>query len=735
MREAETDFVAEVLLGAPSSDAPSQDGSPAASPVADGTRSSAAAAARSLADPASEAVSPEASSPAMSAPTTSSPARRALRTPNPRVAVQPGKAAAVALAFVIGVGGVLVVSLTVAFAIALANTNRVLPGVHVGAVDVSGLSRQEAIDKLNNAYSYLGLGEVEITTPKGTSTVDYSVIGRAPDAEAMADAALRAGRTGNLLGDAVTTWRSAIAGQEIPLAVRIDPGSVSAQVRLLTLTSSLPPRDAETTLFYDTFVYWPAASGSMVDEDAVGQVIVDHLTDPSAPSPFQIGSALITIQPDIDDAAAQQAIEVAERMAVDVTLTLGSDASPSPSQSTPAPAKTYVVPAAVIRTWIVFGVDEAGTYGPSLNLTRVEEYLASLPGTVIIQPTEPRVVFDSSGNPISVTGGQDGVGVDNTASAEVIEAYLLSLARGGAQQAALPLVIGAVPTRVDLGDLSQLTVLGGGDASWTTVFYPGETNGNGLNIRTPAAILNGQIVAPGEQFSFLDAVSPIDEAHGYTWGGVILHGKSDHTGAMGGGICSASTTMFNAALRAGVQIDERHAHAYYIDRYPAGLDATVFQSGSRPTDLRWTNDTPYPIVIRAWATNKSKSTITIQLWSMPYDRTVILDYPPQKLNIVKAGDTTVYVDTRPPGEKYRTEWPTDGYDIVRTRTVFDVDGTLIHSDTWNSHYIKVDGILEIGATPSPSPPTPTPSPTALFPMASLGLLRAVRAAARRGRAA
>jgi vancomycin resistance protein YoaR len=735
MREAETDFVAEVLLGAPGPDAPSEDGSPAAAPVEDDTRSSAAAAARSLAHPAPEPVSPRESSRAMPAPTISSPARRARRAPHLRVAAQPGKAAAIALAFVIGVGGVLVVFLAVAFAIAFANADHVLPGVHVGAIDVSGLSRQEAIDKLNNAYSYLSLGEVEITTPKGTSTVDYSAIGRAPDAEAMADAALRAGRTGNLLGDAVTTWRSAIAGQEIPLAVRIDPEAVSAQVRLLTLTSSLPPRDAETALFYDTFVYWPAARGSMVDEDAVGLAIMDHLTDASAPSPFQVGSALIAIQPEIDDAEAQHAIEAAERMAVDVTLTLGSDASPGPSQSTPAPAKTYVVPAAVVRTWILFGADEAGAYGPGLDLTLIEEYLASLPGTVIVPPTEPRVVFDSAGTPVSVTGGQNGVGVDNAASAKAIEAYLLSLARGGTQQAAILLSIGTVEPRIDIGDLSELTVMGGGDASWTTIFYPGETNGDGLNIRTPAALLNGQIVAPGGQFSFLDAVSPIDEAHGYTWGGVILHGKSDHTGAMGGGICSASTTMFNAALRAGLQIDERHPHAYYIDRYPAGLDATVFQIGSRPTDLRWTNDTPYPIVIRAWATNRSKSTITIQLWSMPYDRTVILDYPPQKLNIVKAGDTTVYVDTRPPGEKYRTEWPTDGYDIVRTRTVFDVDGTLIHSDTWSSHYIKVDGILEIGATPSPSPATPTPSPTAFFPVAGLGLLRAAQAAGRRVRAA
>src|SRR5450756_2811564 len=98
-------------------------------------------------------------------------------------------------------------------------------------------------------------------------------------------------------------------------------------------------------------------------------------------------------------------------------------------------------------------------------------------------------------------------------------------------------------------------------------FYPDISNGNGANIRVPAALLNGQIVAPGQQFSFFQAVSPIDLAHGYAMGGVIEHGKSDHTGAIGGGICSASTTMFNAAARAGLQIDERHAHFYYCLLY------------------------------------------------------------------------------------------------------------------------------------------------------------------------
>jgi vancomycin resistance protein YoaR len=227
-------------------------------------------------------------------------------------------------------------------------------------------------------------------------------------------------------------------------------------------------------------------------------------------------------------------------------------------------------------------------------------------------------------------------------------------------------------------------------------------------------LLNGQIVQPGQRFSFLAAVSPIDAAHGYTLGGVIEQGKSNHTGAIGGGICSASTTMFNAAARAGLEIDERHQHYYYIDRYPVGLDATVFSSGDQTWDLQWTNDTPNPILIVAGSTYGSASIITIQLWSLPLDRKVTFS-PEFKANVVPASDSTVYSTSLPVGQEARAEFPTDGFDTSRTRTVTDSFGKVIHSDTWNSHYSVVNGIMVIGAAPAQAPvPLPgAPQPAVL----------------------
>jgi vancomycin resistance protein YoaR len=294
--------------------------------------------------------------------------------------------------------------------------------------------------------------------------------------------------------------------------------------------------------------------------------------------------------------------------------------------------------------------------------------------------------------------------------------YLDSIAAGTGGAPSLEVVTMPIrPQITDVANITGMVIMNGGKAQWTTTFYPDVSNGNGKNIRQPAANLNGLVIGPGQQFSFLGAVGPIDPAHGFALGGVILNGLSNHTGAMGGGICSASTTVFNAAGWAGLQIDERHQHAYAISRYPVGKDATVYSNGSTTYDLKWTNDTPNPIVIRSWATYGSKSSITVQLWSLPIDRTV--SWPVGvKANLAAATDGKLYVASLKPGQTLRSEYVTDGYDTVVNRVVKDASGAILHNDTWNSHYVKVNGVLQIGGSPPPSTtPSPTPGPATPTP--------------------
>jgi vancomycin resistance protein YoaR len=176
-------------------------------------------------------------------------------------------------------------------------------------------------------------------------------------------------------------------------------------------------------------------------------------------------------------------------------------------------------------------------------------------------------------------------------------------------------------------------------------------------------------------------------------GGIIQGGRTNPTGAIGGGICSASTTLFNAAVRGGFQIVERSPHYYYITRYPLGLDATVSKSGGRSTqNMRFRNDTQAPIYIRGIGGGGS---VRFEIYSLPNGRKVTFSKA-SVANVRRAVDRAVRTDTLRAGTRRRDETPANGMDVAVTRTVRDARGAVIHSDRFVSHYGRVDGIVLIG---------------------------------------
>jgi len=247
-------------------------------------------------------------------------------------------------------------------------------------------------------------------------------------------------------------------------------------------------------------------------------------------------------------------------------------------------------------------------------------------------------------------------------------------------------------------------------STWTTKFHRYEANGFGNNISIPTSDIDGYVVEPGAVFDFWSALGPITYERGYRDGGAILNGRTEPTGALAGGICSVSTTLFNAAARAGLEILERANHYYYIDRYPTGLDATVWKTGGATRSMRFRNDTQYPLLIRGYT---GATFVRFEIWGPPTGRTVTFTTPIIK-NILRATDSVQDTTSIPVGTKKRIEYPVNGMQVWVTRTVRDANATVIHSDTWYSNYKRVNGILLIGKTaPTPTPePSPTPGPSA-----------------------
>jgi vancomycin resistance protein VanW len=126
----------------------------------------------------------------------------------------------------------------------------------------------------------------------------------------------------------------------------------------------------------------------------------------------------------------------------------------------------------------------------------------------------------------------------------------------------------------------------------------GFLEGKLANIRLSAALLDGVVVAPGEIFSFWRLVGRPSAAAGFAIGRSIRGGVVG--GEVGGGLCQVSGIAYEAGLRAGLAVVERHPHSRDLyaeeERFtPLGLDATVVWPNK---DLRLLNAHAVPVQVR-----------------------------------------------------------------------------------------------------------------------------------------
>lgn len=120
-------------------------------------------------------------------------------------------------------------------------------------------------------------------------------------------------------------------------------------------------------------------------------------------------------------------------------------------------------------------------------------------------------------------------------------------------------------------------------------------NGNS-NMATALEACNGLIIEPGKSFSFNDQTGDSNQtSNGYKEAGVIVNGK--YSTGVGGGICQASTTIYNAALLAGMETIERNCHEFPSSYVDPGRDATIDYGN---TDLVMKNVFDYQLMMKCY---------------------------------------------------------------------------------------------------------------------------------------
>jgi hypothetical protein len=216
------------------------------------------------------------------------------------------------------------------------------------------------------------------------------------------------------------------------------------------------------------------------------------------------------------------------------------------------------------------------------------------------------------------------------------------------------------------------------------------------NIVLAANRLDGRVVAPGQELSFLEDIGQITRAAGFMPDDTLVGGELVQE--IGGGICYASTAMFRAAYRAGLEIVELHPHSRPLDRRgdSLGFDSAVYSPG---LDLRWRNDTPAPIEVAA-SVDTSEGKVTIALWGIGDGRTAVVRGPSIK-NRRTVPDTWGFDAALAEGASRKISEALQGMDVVFSRVVRGADGQVLRKDSFRARYAPRGATYRFGKGVTP----------------------------------
>lgn len=226
-------------------------------------------------------------------------------------------------------------------------------------------------------------------------------------------------------------------------------------------------------------------------------------------------------------------------------------------------------------------------------------------------------------------------------------------------------------------------------------------SGRRHNVALALKKLNGTIVKPNEIKSFNQIVGPQTESGGYESAIIIINGAFKN--GIGGGICQASTTLYNALLLADVEIDEVHKHTLPVKYVEMALDAMVSEGTS---DLVFKNTSDNDLYIKSYVKGDD-ATVEIYGKSLPDGVTVKRSAEFIK-SIPHSGDKII-VDTNGEyrdkviykGEYYRLKYPVDGYEAKAYKEYYK-DGKLIDKqEIRHEKYSPQQGIVIEGAEDLP----------------------------------
>lgn len=339
----------------------------------------------------------------------------------------------------------------------------------------------------------------------------------------------------------------------------------------------------------------------------------------------------------------------------------------------------------------------------SLELTADQEKIAAF-----VNEKCASYVTQAKNATITKTDGQFVITPAETGKTVDIEATIraLSEALSDAEQETIKVsaVITEQEPEITEEDLSSIQdVLG----TFSTDFSS-SSNSRATNLKVGAGKINGHVLMPGEVLSGYECMHPFTVENGYRAATAYENGRS--VDSIGGGVCQISTTLYNAALLAELDIVQRQNHSMTVAYVKPSMDAAI---AGTYKDLKIKNPYDTPIYVEGYTSGRTLTFTIYGKETRPANRTI--SFESETLQRIDPGAPTEQVDASlAPGQRVKVQSSHTGLKSRLYKCVY-IDGelqerTLLHNDTYNAS----KAIYRVGpAVPAAAEPTETqPAETA-----------------------
>lgn len=594
------------------------------------------------------------------------------------------------------IGGIIIFTLlltAVAIGYNISFSGKILPGVNVAGVDVSGLEPAAAAQKLQNELGFPTQGKILFRDGEKIWLSSPAEVGFYFNPQASAAEAYQYGRVGGPLTRISDQFRSWYVGVSLPPMYVLNENIAQSYLNGIAAQTDTPKVDASISIDGSEIVVHPSQTGRQLN---IPETIAN--LGPQLQS-MQDGEVQLVINEETPAIVkVDQQVQVASQI-LSEPLRLVITSPREGEQDHWTFEKDYL---AQLIKFDKIEIPEGESYQVGLETAGFRSFLEGIAPLLVVDRKNARLMFNDDSRQLEVIEpAVTGRALNIAASVETISEKLL------AGEHEIPLIIDVVEP--DVGDKATAEQLGITElvSSHTSYFY-GSSAARIQNITTAAAQFHGLLIPPGAVFSMGDVLGEVSLDTGYAEA-LIIYGDRTIEG-VGGGVCQVSTTLFRTVFFGGYPVNERYPHAYRVGYYElkadggyntslAGLDATVY---TPLVDFKFTNDSPNWLLMETYV-NQAARTLTWKFYSTSDGRTVEWNTSGLQNKVDPPDPNYIENPELNKGEVVQVDWAVEGADVTISRTVTR-NSEILFEDTFTTHYMPWREVWEYGPGTKNMPP-------------------------------